>query len=210
MPILDNKLNVGIVIVAVLAAVVVVAVMLLGRAPEGSQSGGQGSQAALRSGMAAPDFSLQDTNGTAVALAGYRGKQQVLVYAHEGLACAPCIEQMATLEQLKPELAKLNVTPLSVSPEAPAQQRPTVDQYQLTYPVLSHAGTSMTKDYDLYRFSMGHGDKPGHTFILVDVDGTVKWRKDYWPGVGMSVPGGTMFVEKPELLDTIKRAVGSP
>ncbi len=208
MAILDNRLNVGIVTVAVLATVVAVAVVLLGRAP-GDRPSESGSQAGLRSGMTAPNFSLPDTSGTAVTLAGYRGKQQVLLYAHEGLACAPCIQQMATLEQLKPELAKLNVVPLSVSPEPPSQQRSTVEQYKLTYPVLSHTGTSMTKDYDLARFSMGHGDKPGHTFILVGLDGKVKWRKDYWPGVGMDVPGGTMFVEQPELLDNVKRAVGT-
>lgn len=204
----DNKLNVGIVTVAILVTVVVVAVVVLGKTPEDHQSK-SGSQAALRSGMTAPDFSLPDTNGTAVALAGYRGKRQVLVYAHEGLSCAPCIQQMGTLEELKPELAQLNIVPLSVSPDSPSQQRATVEQYQLTYPVLSHAGTQMTTQYDLARFSMGHGDKPGHTFVLVGLDGKVKWRQDYWPGLGMDVPGGTMFVEKPELLDNVKRAAGS-
>ncbi|MDP4000361.1 MAG: redoxin domain-containing protein [bacterium] len=201
----DNKLAIGIVVTAGIVTVVAIAVLLIGKAPEKEQSG---EQPALRAGMAAPNFRLPSTDGSKVSLASYRGKQRVLLYAHEGLACAPCVDQLATLEKLKPELAKLDVTPLSISPDPTDAQKLPVKKYKLSYPVLSHAGTSLTKDYDFYRFSMGHGDKPGHTFVLVDRDGTVQWRKDYWPGIGMNVPGGTMFVQGSEILSEVKRAVG--
>jgi hypothetical protein len=53
----------------------------------------------------APDFTLTDTSGHPVHLAGYRG-HTVVLYFSEGAGCQSCLYQMAAIEARAPPTAR--------------------------------------------------------------------------------------------------------
>src|SRR3989304_5856468 len=63
-------------------------------------------------------------------------------------------------------------------------------------PMLSDADASMSGSYDALGRGM-HADKPGHTFVLVDKDGRIPWRKDY----------SEMYVPVANILNAVRDAL---
>ncbi len=166
-----------------------------------------GSSTASRAvvGDRAPDFTLPATDGRTISLADYRSKQHVLLYFHEGLTCQPCVDQVAELQKIQPQLEGLEVAILSVALDNVNDQKQALDRAGATsIPSLSYENAGTEVAYDLTRFSMGMGRRAGHTFILVDTAGVIQWRKEYWPGNGHAVKGGTMFVSAEEILTNVQ------
>lgn len=159
-------------------------------------------------GDVAPDFTLPATTGESVTLSQFRGKKNVLLYFHEGLTCDPCIQQMPELEKSLDEFEKMNVTLFSLALDPPDKLKQAAEQYGMKTPILSYGSAKTEVDYTLLPFSMGMGRRAGHTFVLVGTDGVVKWRKDYWPGRGHMVRGGTMFVDSGEIVANVKTVFG--
>lgn len=164
-------------------------------------------QATSNIGGEAPNFSLPATTGETITLSEFKGKKNVLIYFHEGLSCDPCIQQMAELENALNEFDKMNVEVLHVTYDPVDDLKKTAKQYQLKKPILSYNTASTENDYNLLPFSMGMARRAGHTFVLVDMNGKIIWRKDYWPGRGHMVAGGTMFVEAKEIVGEVKNAL---
>ncbi len=159
-------------------------------------------------GMIAPDFSLPSTNGSTVTLSSYKGKQNVLIYFSEGLTCDPCMQQIPILDQYSSAFTTLNVAVLNVTMDTVQVSKESMNRYGIKSPILSYNDARTEVDYDLTPYSMGMGRRAGHTFVLVDIKGKILWRKDYWPGVGMSVRGGTMSVSGQEILKEVTNALG--
>lgn len=159
-------------------------------------------------GAVAPDFDLRSSDGNRVTLSSFKDKQNVLVYFHEGLTCDPCMQQMPELDKYLPEFEKMDIKLLHVALDSPEEMSKSVARYDLKSPVLSYQDAQTEKDYDLLPYSMGMGRRAGHTFILIGTDGKIQWRKDYWPSVGMSVPGGKMFVPGSEILSEVQKMMG--
>jgi hypothetical protein len=53
----------------------------------------------------------------------------------------------------------------------------------------------MSTDYDMLGLGM-HSDMPGHSFVLVDRRGVIRWRHDY---TTMYVPPNELLKEIPNL-----------
>jgi peroxiredoxin len=68
----------------------------------------------------------------------------------------------------------------------------------ITVPMLVDADHSVSKAYEVLQWAVGTGE-PGHTFILVDVDGKIAWIRDY----GAPENGGVMYVPVEELTTQI-------
>ena len=152
----------------------------------------------------APDFTLPSTTGGKIALSDFRGKKNVLIYFNEGLSCQPCWEQIPELEKILPDLEKMDVALISVSFDPVDQWMDTIDRYKITTPILSYQDSNTERAYNLLPFSMAMGRRAGHTFVLIGKDGTIKWRRDYWPGYGMMVAGGVMFVDSKYILQAVQ------
>ncbi len=152
----------------------------------------------------APDFTLPSTTGGTITLSDYRGKKNVLIYFNEGLSCQPCWEQIPDLEKSLPEFDKMNVQIISVSLDPIDKWKDTISQYKITTPILSYESAKTEQDYNLLPFSMAMGRRAGHTFVLVGIDGTIKWRRDYWPGYGMMVAGGVMSVDSKYIVQAVQ------
>ncbi|GIW40156.1 MAG: thioredoxin [Candidatus Binatia bacterium] len=89
-----------------------------------------------RAGFPAPDFELEDLNGQKVRLSAFRGRVVLLnVWA---TWCAPCREEMPSMERLHRRFSRDGLTVLAVSQDE--QGRTTVEPYVrelgLTFPVL--------------------------------------------------------------------------
>lgn len=155
----------------------------------------------------APDFTLPATTGGTITLSDFRDKENVLLYFHEGLSCQPCWEQIPELEKGLPEFEKMNVALLSIALDPVEKWKDAIDQYKITTPILSYDAVKTEVDYNLLPYSMGMGRRAGHTFVLVDTDGKILWRKDYWPSRGHMVAGGLMFVSADEVVSEVTAAL---
>lgn len=188
------------IIVAVIAVFVFIGINDNKSSPQAASKASQGSMA--------PDFDLPSSDGKRVTLSSFRGKQNVLIYFHGGLSCGACMQQMPELDKYLSDFKKMDVKLLYVALDSPEAMSKASSRYGLKSPVLSYQDAQTEQDYDLLPYSMGMGRRAGHTFVLVGKDGEILWRKDYWPSVGMSVPGGRMFVPGSEILSEVQKVLG--
>ncbi len=155
-------------------------------------------------GQLAPDFTLPNANGAMFQLSGQRGKT-ILLFFHEGLGCAPCWQQVIDLQHDLANFRTLGVdeiVPISVDPLAAQAQH--AQQNGVTLPVLADESRSVSRTYDALSYGMMGGQLPGHTFILVGPDGTIRWRADYG-----GPPNFTMYVPDQALLAELRRVINS-
>lgn len=97
----------------------------------------------------------------------------------------------------------LNVALLSISPDSLDSWRSEADQLGITLPVLSDANNRVANAYRVMQWAMPTGE-PGHTFVLVDKDGKVRWLQDY----GAPEHGGLMYVVPGELVKEVRAQLG--
>jgi peroxiredoxin Q/BCP len=153
---------------------------------------------------AAPNFSLPGVNGGTFTLSDYRGKSNVLLFFNEGLSCAPCLQQMQSLDQLNAEFGRMNVIVVDVTAD-PLQLL--TDWTRSSGPqhakVLSDENLAVSKMYGMLGpdVSMMPYSKPGHTFVLVNTSGVIVWRQDYGPN--------NMFVPNNQIIALVSKALGA-
>ena len=148
-------------------------------------------------GETAPDFALPSVGTDTFRLSEQRGKN-VLLYFHEGLMCAPCWRQIDDIEadlRMFREIGVDEIVAISIDPAEAQQQR--AQLRGITFPVLADADLAVCQLYDALSYGMMGGTRPGHTFILVRPDGTIRWRADYGgpPDFTMYVPNATVLAE---------------
>jgi peroxiredoxin len=147
-------------------------------------------------GSSAPPFELASTDGTTVSLADHRG-HDVLLYFSEGVGCDACFYQQAKIEAEQQRFtdAGLTVIPVVVNPAGDVRRE--LDRFGLTTPFLIDPDRSVSAAYDT--IGRGHhADLPGHSFVLVDGEGNMRWRMDE----------PSMFVEPERLVDGAVAALG--
>ena len=87
---------------------------------------------------------------------------------------------------------------LSISPDSLESWAEWVDAYGVETPVLSDPDNRVATAYGVMRWGMPTGE-PGHTFVLVDREGRLRWIQDY----GAPENGGLMYVPPKELIPQI-------
>lgn len=130
-------------------------------------------------GVAAPPIRLPATRGGTFDLASLRG-QRVLLYFQEGIMCQPCWDQLKDIESHIEELRALGVDSLvsiSTDPIDALKEKARIER--LSTPVLSDPDLRVSRAYDANSYGMMGKSRDGHTFILLDKDGTILWRADY-------------------------------
>jgi peroxiredoxin len=155
-------------------------------------------------GATAPTFTLPGSNGQQVNLAGYRGKT-VLLYFQEGLTCEPCWKQIQDLEKASASVHAAGIDQVLSITTDPANliKQKTVDE-GISTPVLSDPSMAVSKTYHANSYGMMGDSRDGHTFILVDPNGVIRWRADYG-----GAPRYTMYVAPAQLLTDLKTATGA-
>ena len=164
--------------------------VLLGRGQQGA------APTAAQIGAPAPAFDERDViSGQAISSAALQGKN-ILLYFSEGAACAPCLQQIQALEQRSADLKQRGLVLVNVTNDEAGIALQAAQQYRITTPLIADDDRNMSGAYDVLDQGM-HADTLGHTFILVDSKGVIRWRRDYWLR--------TMYVPPDKLL---RRAAG--
>ncbi len=95
----------------------------------------------------APDFVLPNLDGQATRLSNFRGK--VILLNVWATWCAPCRDEMPTLERLQEHLAHEDFVVFAVSQDVDglATVKPYVSEYGYTFPVLIDVGGEIGRRY---------------------------------------------------------------
>ena len=100
--------------------------------------------------------------------------------------------------QNDPSFQALGVALVSIAADTPIELEEVGQQYGTTIPLLSDTNKRISDAYDVLQWAVAT-DEPGHTFVLVNTDGTVAWIRDY----GAPQNGGVMYVPVDELTQQI-------
>ena len=143
----------------------------------------------------APAFAASDVVSGRVLTSSYFKNRNTLLFFSEGVMCQSCLEQIQSLEKVSGQLAKRHLSLVSITPDSPEDLRQAAASYKIHTPLLTDESRRMSTDYDVLGLGM-HADMPGHTFILVDSHGVIRWRHDY---TKMYVPIGELMKAIPKL-----------
>ncbi|MEN4013378.1 MAG: TlpA disulfide reductase family protein [Bellilinea sp.] len=130
--------------ISVLSLLLLIATSLI--APEITPGG----RTLPRPGFAAPDFTLQDAEGTEFELDSQVG--QVVVINFWASWCLPCRAEMPALEQVHQALADQGVVILAInstSQDTFADASRFVDEHGLTFPILYDHDGAVTRSYQI-------------------------------------------------------------
>ncbi|MDD5463632.1 MAG: redoxin domain-containing protein [Candidatus Moranbacteria bacterium] len=158
---------------------------------------GRGSTFQSLVGKPAPSFTLSDRSGNTITNDNLKGKK-VLLFFNEGLACYPaCWNQM--LEFNKDERLKQDDTViLSVVTD-------TVNSWQQATEKMSDLATinvafdkgGVSKDFGATTVpSTMHEGVPGHSYVIIDKDGVVRWVLD---DPKMAINNGEIYAQLSKL-----------
>lgn len=172
-------------------AMFVGAIFLLSGSNSQNSSTNQATNTSLNDlvGKQAPDFTLASYNGDETTLSSLKGKNVVLFFS-EGLMCYPaCWDQIAafgkdnefTNEQV-PSFRSKNTVVLTIVNDPKNEWKGAIEKM----PELAHATVLLDTDkkvsitYNMLSLpsSMHKGQLPGHTYVIIDKEGVVKYVRD--------------------------------
>jgi peroxiredoxin Q/BCP len=153
-------------------------------------------------GEPAPGFALPGTDGTTFDLSAYRG-ETILLYFHEGLMCQPCWDQIMEIEQNWDQYKAFGIDRIvSVTNDPLDLVQQKVKDDGIDSLVLADPDLAVTRVYGANQYGMMSGSKAGHTFLLIDENGTILWRADYG-----GPPRYTMFVPTEHLIAQMREGM---
>lgn len=128
-------------------------------------------------GSAAPDFELADTAGGTQSLerALADGTDGALLYFSMGVGCGGCFAQ---IPEIQPALAERGIRLVSVVVDDPEVTRIEAERYGATTPIALDPDRSVSEAYGMLGV-YGHGDRPSHSFVRVEPDGTISDVRHY-------------------------------
>lgn len=129
----------------------------------------------------APDFNLTSFSGETITLSKLQGKKVVLFF-NEGLMCYPaCWDQIAAFGKDN-SFAKVNTQVLSITIDPKAQWEQAVSQMPdlASGTVLLDTNKTVSSAYGVMTLdsSMHRGQFPGHSYVLIDEKGVVRFIWD--------------------------------
>lgn len=104
---------------------------------------------ALRTGDAAPMFTLPDAHGDPVALSDLLAEGPVVLSFYRGSWCPFCNLELRALQRALESAQAAGVTLVAVSPNLPDVSLALVDEAELTFPVLSDVGSEVAASFNL-------------------------------------------------------------
>lgn len=181
-------------------AMLVGAVFLLGGSSQNSTTN-QTVNTSLNDlvGKSAPDFTLESYNGDKTTLSQLKGKNVVLFFS-EGLMCYPaCWDQIAAFGK-DDEFTNKNTVVLTIVNDPKNEWKGAIEKMpelaQATVLLDTDKKVSMTYNMLSLPSSMHKGQLPGHTYVVIDKEGVVRYVKD---DVQMAVRNQELIAEVDKL-----------
>jgi peroxiredoxin len=100
-------------------------------------------------GAKAPDFELQDHNGTPVNSSALRAKGPLVLCFIRGRWCPFCVAQVEAMNLILPQIEKAGATLVAISPQTVKQSFFMHDQHKLRFPLLSDVGNRLARQFAL-------------------------------------------------------------
>ena len=150
-------------------------------------------------GLAAPEFSLSQTDNTAISLAESLKKGPVVLVFYYGYHCDHCVSQLFALNKDIENFRSLGATVLAISADAIEETRERFRMYgAFDFPVLSDPSNSVAAKYGTYAPAVKAGEDGNlmHGTFVINKNGHVVWANR----------GDGPFTENRTLLVEIKKA----
>ncbi len=137
--------------------------------------------AALAEGDEAPDFSMPASGGRVVSLAGQTGKP-FLLYFYPKADTPGCTKQACGIQEALPQLGKLGLDVIGVSPDKMKPIEKFAEKFSLTFPLASDESKSVAQAYGVWVEKSMYGKKymgMERSSFLMDGKGKIVkiWRK---------------------------------
>ena len=131
--------------------------------------------AQLNSGDKAPLFELPDQNNNIIKLSNYKGKK-LLIYFYPKADTPGCTKQACSVRDARPDLTKLGVAALGISPDKPEKQKKFDDKHSLGFPLLSDPDHTVADAWGVWGEKSMYGKKYEgiiRSLFLVDESGMI-------------------------------------
>ncbi|TCV95125.1 peroxiredoxin-like family protein [Biostraticola tofi] len=108
---------------------------------------------ALKKGDRAPNFELNDPDGSPVRLLDLVASGPLVLTFYRGVWCPYCNLDLGALEAVRPELEALGAHLVAISPQTAANSRKSQRDNKLNFPILSDPGAKTAQAFGL-RFEL--------------------------------------------------------
>ena len=103
----------------------------------------------LKPGDKAPAFSLANQQGATVKLSAFKG-QKVLVYFYPKADTPGCTKQSCSVRDARPQLDKLGIAAIGISPDKPEAQQKFDTKFSLGFPLLADTDHAVAEAYGVW------------------------------------------------------------
>ena len=135
----------------------------------------------VQEGDPAPDFEMPASGGRTVSLGALRGKPFVL-YFYPKADTPGCTKEACAFQEALPQLGKIGLDVIGVSPDKMKSIERFADKYKLTFPLASDEARAVAETYGTWVEKSMYGRKymgMERSTFLIDGNGRVAkvWRK---------------------------------
>ena len=178
-----NEKRLLVIVSVITIALLIVPTFLLGGNKSESSSKGPTEATSLNEliGKPAADFTLESYNGDKTTLSSLKGKN-VILFFNEGLMCYPaCWDQIAAFGKDSEFLDK-NTVVLTIVTDSKKDWESAVEKMPdlAKATVLLDTNRKVSVSYKMLSLpsSMHRGQTPGHTYVVIDAGGIVRYVRD--------------------------------
>ncbi|GAB4453580.1 MAG: hypothetical protein OHK0029_06710 [Armatimonadaceae bacterium] len=127
-------------------------------------------------GTIAPEFTLTDpVTGKTIQLSDFRGRDVLLIFLR-GTWCPFCRQQLETLKANRDEIARANITVLTVACQNGAMLRRYAEKHELPFPLLPDESRAVAKSYGTHYWLTWEGFNLSHpALFILDRDGRISF-----------------------------------
>jgi peroxiredoxin Q/BCP len=129
----------------------------------------------LEVGTKAPDFTLQDQNGTEQSLSDYAGRKVILYFYPKDMT-AGCTKQACGFAERYPQFREKGAVILGVSKDSVASHKKFEEKYGLPFTLLADPDKEVIQLYDVWKEKMNYGKVTMgivRTTYLIDENGLI-------------------------------------
>ena len=125
-------------------------------------------------GSLAPDFNLRASNGQEIALTGFRGRSNVIVFFIREASCPQCRTHVTQLGRMYDQFREAGAEIIVILGEDVEKSREYADGIGLPFPILSDPDRAIYHLYELEKYFLLFQRTAS---LVVDKDGLVRYLK---------------------------------